>query len=494
MENIALSVHHISKHYPGVVALDDISLDFRQGEVHALLGENGAGKSTLIKTIAGAIEPTEGTICIGDKEYKALTPAQARAHGIEVIYQEFNLVPSMSVAENIYLGGRAGDGPLVDFKAMRKGCRELFAQFNIRINPDVLVGELSPAYQQIVEITKAISKDVKILIMDEPTAPLTVAEVEVMFHIIDELKSRGVTILYISHRLEEIFRVADRVTIMRDGKFICTLNAGETNRQELIEHMVGRQLNDSYPVRQTTIGPTVLKVRNLSGNGVRDVSFELHQGEILGLAGLVGCGRTEIMRVLYGAEPREGGEVEINGRPVTLRSPSDAMANGFGLIPEDRKQQGVFLEFPIYWNIALTVLKKISQLTVVDRKKEKNLAEDYREKLQIRTPSVYQLAKNLSGGNQQKVAIAKTLATNANILIFDEPTRGIDVGAKQEIYKLMNDLVAQGKSIIMISSEMDELLGMSDRIIVLSEGHMAGCLSRETFSKTEILDLASGSR
>lgn len=494
-EHTILSVQNISKYYPGVKALDDVSINFKKGEVHALLGENGAGKSTLIKCISGAVEPTKGKIVIDGKSYNLMTPHDARNHGIEVIYQEFNLIPTMSVQENIYLGGRASDKKLVDYKAMHEGTKALFAKFNIKINPEIIVSTLSPAYQQIVEIAKSISKNVKILIMDEPTAPLTVTEVDLLFDVIDRLKAGGVTIIYISHRIEEIFRITDRISIMRDGRYIKTLKTGETNRTELIEYMAGHKINETFPERQYHTVEKVLEVKNLTGNGVKNVSFDLHRGEILGFAGLVGCGRTEIIRVLYGAEKKEAGSVLLNGEEVDIDSPKMAMKFGLGLIPEDRKTQGVFLEGSVKWNITLTCLKAISgRFGIVDVQKEKQIAGDYRKKLRIKTPSLEQSVKNLSGGNQQKVVIAKTLSANANIIIFDEPTRGIDVGAKQEIYKLMSELVEGGKSIIMISSEMDELLGMADRIIVLCEGHQAGTLNKDEFDKQHILDLASGSR
>ena len=495
VDRTVLSVKNLSKYYPGVKALDDVSIKFYEGEVHALLGENGAGKSTLIKCISGAEDPTGGIIVVKNQSYDRMTPQIAKQHGLEVIYQEFNLIPTMSVQENIYLGGRPSENRFVDYKAMYRGTKELFAKFNIKINPEIIVDTLSPAYQQIVEIAKSISKNVKILIMDEPTAPLTETEVDLLFDIVEQLKKEGVTIIYISHRIEEIFRITDRISIMRDGKYIATLNTADTNRKELIELMVGHKISETFPERNNRSGEKILEVKDLTGNGVKNVSFDLYKGEILGFAGLVGCGRTEILRVLYGAEKKESGTVKLYGREVDIRSPENAMENGLGLVPEDRKNQGVFLEGSVKWNVTLTCLKEISgKFGIVNRKQENSLVEDYKNKLQIKTPSLEQKVKNLSGGNQQKVAIAKTLSANADIIIFDEPTRGIDVGAKQEIYKLMAELVGSGKSIIMISSEMDELLGMSDRIIVLCEGKMAGILNREEFNKKHILDMASGSR
>ena len=495
-EDIILSVQNLTKVYPGVTALNRVSVEFRRGEVHALCGENGAGKSTFIKAVAGAIEPTEGTIEIEGKRYSAITPAQSRGHGIEVIYQEFNLVPDMSISENIFLGGRVSGKRTVDYKGMREARVKLFSEFGLNIDPDAEVKELSPALQQLVEILKAVSKNVRILIMDEPTAPLTVSEVEILYDIVDRLKKRGVTIIYISHRLEEVFRLTDRVTVFKDGCYVDTVKTSETDRTGLIRMMVGHDIENEFVSQEGAAkdSEVVLKVENLSGNGVCNVSFELHRGEILGFAGLVGCGRTEIMQVLYGAVRKESGRVLLNGKGARIRSPKDAIDAGIGMIPEDRKNHGVFLTQSISWNISFPKLKQLSHFTVVNKKAERQLAESYEKMLDIRTPSLEQHAGNLSGGNQQKVVIAKTLAAGTKLIIFDEPTRGIDVGAKSEIYKLMHSLIAEGHSIIMISSEMDELLGMSDRLVVLCEGRMMGTLEKNEMEKARILDLASGNR
>ena len=495
-EDIILSVQNLTKVYPGVTALNRVSVEFRRGEVHALCGENGAGKSTFIKAVAGAIEPTEGTIEIEGKRYSAITPAQSRGHGIEVIYQEFNLVPDMSISENIFLGGRVSGKRTVDYKGMREATVKLFSEFGLNIDPDAEVKELSPALQQLVEILKAVSKNVRILIMDEPTAPLTVSEVEILYDIVDRLKKRGVTIIYISHRLEEVFRLTDRVTVFKDGCYVDTVKTSETDRTGLIRMMVGHDIENEFVSQEGAAkdSEVVLKVENLSGNGVCNVSFELHRGEILGFAGLVGCGRTEIMQVLYGAVRKESGRVLLNGKEARIRSPKDAIDAGIGMIPEDRKNHGVFLTQSISWNISFPKLKQLSHFTVVNKKAERQLAESYEKMLDIRTPSLEQHAGNLSGGNQQKVVIAKTLAAGTKLIIFDETTRGIDVGAKSEIYKLMHSLIAEGHSIIMISSEMDELLGMSDRLVVLCEGRMMGTLEKNEMEKARILDLASGNR
>ena len=490
MSDIVLSLKHITKRYPGVTALCDVSLDFKRGEVHALLGENGAGKSTLIKAIAGAVIPDEGEIIIDGKSFSKLDPLTAKNQGVEVIYQEFNLMGSLSVAENIGLGNQKG--ALVNRKQMRADAQAVFQRMGVAVDPDAIVEKLPTAQQQLVEIAKAISTNAKILIMDEPSAPLSVAEVEKMFNIVRALRESGVTIIYISHRLDELFEISDRVSVMRDGKYIDTLETARTNRQELINLMVGRELSETYPVKDVQPGEVLLSVEKLCGNGDKEVSFELRAGEILGIAGLVGAGRTELARLLVGADPMDSGAVYVKGNRVKIKSPSDAIACGIGLIPEDRKQQGVFLEKPVSWNVSIANLRNLLKGIVVDKVREKTQTEEFIGTFNIKTPSLDQMVKNLSGGNQQKVALAKTLATQSDILIFDEPTRGIDVGAKHEIYQLMCQLAREGKAIIMITSDMPELLGMSDRILVMTDGRIAGELQKEEFSQVRVLQLASG--
>lgn len=490
--DVVLSLRNLVKRYPGVLALDRVSMGFKKGEVHALLGENGAGKSTLVKVISGAVDPDGGTVCVNGHEYSRMTPHLARSLGIEVIYQEFNLVPSLSVAENIFLGDKVGGRYLVDFKTIEARVRDIFRQLNIAIDPDALVRDLSPAQQRLVEIAKAVCKDVRILIMDEPSAPLSVAEVEHMFDIIEQLKRKGVTVIYISHRLEEVFRISDRVSVMRDGRYVGTKNSTETNRKELINMMVGRELTETYPARTREPSQVALEIRNLAGNGVRNISFAVRKGEILGLSGLVGAGRTELAMVIFGAAPAERGEILVDGQRVRIKSPADAIRHGIGLLPEDRKGQGLFLEMGVQWNICFPIIRRISRRGLVDTKAEHAIARQFKERLDIRTPSLDQRVKNLSGGNQQKVVLAKSLAAESDILIFDEPTKGIDVGTKQEIYKLMRELADSGIAIVMISSDMQELLGMSDRIVVLCEGEFAGEVQRDQFSQNYILDLASG--
>ncbi len=491
MTNHVLTLKNITKTYPGVKALDNVSISFKKGEIHGLVGENGAGKSTLIKVISGAVVPQAGEIILDDRSYARLTPHEAIEKGVAVIYQEFNQFGSLTAAENIFIGEKLSGKPLVDYRQMNSEASVIFERFGINIKPDTEVQYLTPAYKQVVEISKAIHKQVRVLIMDEPTAPLSVSEVEKLFEIIAELKAQGMTIIYVSHRLDEIFAITDRVSVLRDGKYVTTVPTSEIDREGLIHLMVGRELSKTYPELATAPGETVLEVKNLSSSAVHDVSFHLKRGEILGIAGLVGSGRTELMRLVYGADKKTDGEILVNGEPVHVVSPARALQHGIGLIPEDRKATGVFLHQSIVWNIGISSLRNISRFLVVDSQKEQEQAENYRQKLQIKTPSLYQLVINLSGGNQQKVVLAKMMAANPDVLIFDEPTRGIDVGARMEIYQLMRELTAKGKGIIMVSSDMEEVLGMSDRVMVMAYGRITGELSKDNFSQEKILALAS---
>lgn len=491
MEDVILRVKNICKHYPGVKALEDVSFDIRKGEVHAICGENGAGKSTLIKILTGAAEPTSGTIEFKGTEYTKLTPKQSMELGISVIYQEFSLIPYLSVAENIFYGREIKKGIIRNITAMEKQARELCQEMGVDIDVKKRVCDLGIAYQQIVEILKAVSQKSEFIIMDEPTAPLTVRETEVFFRIIKKLKEENVTIIFISHRLEEVFEICDRVTVFCDGRYIVTKDVKDIDKKGLITYMVGRELSDDYPVPKRKIGETVLKVDHLKNKQVKDISFELHKGEILGFGGLVGAGRTELARAIYGADPVHSGDIVFMGKKYVPKSPQKALEAGIGLIPEDRKAQGCVLSLRIRENIVYSILKRISHLSVIQKKKEEEYTEKYIKEMNIKTPSPEQLVKNLSGGNQQKVVLAKALATDCEVLIFDEPTRGIDVGAKQEIYGLMCKLVESGKSVIMISSEMPELFGMSDRIIVMSNGEKAGELKKGEYSQTTVLEMAS---
>lgn len=488
-----LELKNITKLYPGVTALDHVSLDIEEGEIHAIMGENGAGKSTLIKIIGGAVVPSEGQIIIGGNTFSFLTPSAAAENGVGVIYQEFNLVPSLSVAENVCLGNKLGHRFHKDKKQMKEVTDKVLKNLGLDIDPETMVSQLSTGQQQMVEIAKQMVKSVKVLILDEPTASLSLAETKNLLEMVMQLKKKGVTILYISHRLEEVFETADRVSVFRDGKYIETREMKDTTRKDLIRLMVGREIGDEYPKRETKPEKEiVLEVKSLNGQGDRDISFSLHKGEILGVAGLVGSGRTEMAKMLYGYLRKESGEMWIHGRKCQISSPRKAISLGIGLIPEDRKREGVFIDYAIDWNIPIMSVKKVSNGLFLDRKKMQKVVDGYIDKLNIVTPSSRQAVRNLSGGNQQKVVLAKTLATDADILIMDEPTRGIDVGAKQEIYRLMNELVAQGKSIIVISSEMEEIMGISDRIMIFYEGEITDVIDRKDFSQDLIMARASG--
>lgn len=491
MTNDAIvSLKGITKTFPGVVALDDVSLTFYRGEVHALLGENGAGKSTLIKTLSGAHAPDAGSIEIDRQQYTRMTPALSAKCGIEVIYQEFNLVEPMTVAENMYLGEKIGK--TFDLAKYEEKAQQIFDEWGIDLDPAAEVGQLSPGKKQLVEISKCLCHNIRVLVLDEPTAPLSAAEVEILYRIIEKLKNSGVTIIYISHRMEEIFRVTDRVSVLRDGRYVDTVVTSETDRKQLISLMVGRELKESYPARGAAPGGEAFRAEGLSGNGDADISFSVRHGEVYGLAGLVGAGRTELAQLIFGIVPCESGKTFINGREVHVKSAGQAIREGMGLIPEDRKFLGCLQELSIAFNVSLSALKKICNGILIDRKKETKLVDTFSQRLRIKAPSMQQDVKNLSGGNQQKVVLAKALAADPEILIIDEPTRGIDVGAKQEIYQLINELAESGKAIIMISSELEELMGMSDRIGVIYEGRLNGELEKDEFDQKLIIGLASG--
>ena len=489
---ILLRLENIVKKYPGVTALNGVSFDVKEGEVHALIGENGAGKSTLIKTCSGAVIPTEGKIVVNGKEYSSMTPQLAAENGIAIIYQEFNNVKELSVAENIFLGRPIKKGVVIDRKAMEEESRKVFKTLNIDIDPSEQIKNLTVGYQQMVEIAKAIQQNAKVLIMDEPSAPLTKAEVESMMKVVEKLKTDGVGIVYISHRLDEIFRLSERITVLRDGEYVTTLVTKESNVNELVTLMVGRELTESYPPRKNCIkDEEVLKLEHVSGNGDKDISFSVKRGEILGLGGLIGAGRTELAQMIFGVVKKNEGKIFYKGNEINPKSAREAIDLGIALVPEDRKNQGALLETSIRENICMPIFKRISTGTVINKKKTFELAEKYRKDLKIKTPSVAQKVKNLSGGNQQKVILGKWMAADSDFIIFDEPTRGIDVGAKYEIYKLMNEMVESGRTILLISSEMEELMGMSDRIIVLSEGRITGELQKSEFTQEMIMGYAS---
>ena len=492
-EEYVLELEHIRKEYPGVVALKDVTLQLRKGEVLGLIGENGAGKSTLIKCCSGAVIPTSGKIKVNGKEFDRMTPQLAAENGIAIIYQEFNNVGELSAAENLFLGRPIRNGIMIDRKAMEEEAARAFDQLQIKINPRALVKNLSVGYQQMIEIAKAIQQNAKVLIMDEPSAPLTSNEVENMFKVVELLREQGVSIIYISHRLEEIFRLSDRIEVIRDGEYVTTLITPQATVDELIRLMVGREMTQKYPARKPCIDENrvVLELRNVTGNGDHDISLKLHAGEVLGLGGLVGAGRTELAEVIFGSKPKESGQILLNGQEINPKAPREAIDLGIALVPEDRKRHGALLTNSIRNNINMPIYERISKASVINSGTERSTAEKYRTEIQIKCPNINQLVKNLSGGNQQKVILGKWLAADSQLIIFDEPTRGIDVGAKYEIYKLINDLVESGRSVLMISSEMEELIGMSDRIIVLAEGQMTGELTKEEFNADTIMAYAS---
>ena len=495
MSNTILRLNNLSKEFPGVKALNEVSFSLEEGEVLALLGENGAGKSTLIKCLTGANIPTSGTIELFGKTYSSLPPALSRSLGISAVYQEFNLVPDLPIVENVFMGNNPGNGIIVDYKQMLEKCTDMFSSFGLNINPKADVSTLSPAMMQIVEITKAIMLDCKILILDEPTAPLTLKETEILFRIIKDLKAKGVAIIYISHRLEEVFEICSRAVVLRDGEKVGEMDLSKTSRKELIRIMIGRDLTNYYPQRKfKPSDQIVMNVSGLVGNGNKEVSFEVHKGEILGFAGLVGAGRTELMNVLFCDVPKESGTITVNGKSLDGHSPHHAIAAGISYLPEDRKARGLLLTNSISFNVTLASIRKYSKWGVINNKKEMDAVQKYCNRLDIKTPSLKKEVQYLSGGNQQKVVVSKWLSADGEIIIFDEPTRGIDVGAKHEIYEIMIQLADEGKTILMVSSEFEELIGVADRIIVMSEGEFAGTVEKKDFNKEVMLDMASGNR
>ncbi|KDR38033.1 sugar ABC transporter ATP-binding protein [Caballeronia glathei] len=489
-----LRLEGIGKRFPGVVALDGINLDLRCGEVHAVCGENGAGKSTLMKIISGQYRPDSGTMRYRGEEVRFVSTSDAQAAGIAIIHQELNLVPHLSVAENLFLAREPKRGPFVDKRKLNEDAKRCLARLGLAVAPSTLVGTLSIAQQQMVEIAKALSLDARVLIMDEPTSSLTESETVYLFRIIRELREAGVAILYISHRLDEMQHIVDRVTILRDGRHISTDDFASQSVNDIVARMVGRSLDDAYPARQSV--PTtevLLSARDLRRNGVfGPVSFDLRKGEILGFAGLMGAGRTEVARAIFGADKLDGGTITLRGEPVSIRSPREAIRHGIAYLSEDRKKEGLALGMPIASNITLANVRGVASSGFLRFGEEARVAQKYVKDLAIRTPSIHQIVRNLSGGNQQKVVIGKWLYRGSNILFFDEPTRGIDVGAKFAIYGLMDRLAAEGIGVVVISSELPELLGTTDRIAVFHEGHVTAVLETQSTSQEEIMHYASG--
>ena len=494
MSEVILEMKEIDKSFPGVHALDHVSFDVRRGEVHALMGENGAGKSTLMKVLTGIYSKDSGCILYEGKEVEFSNPREAQEAGIVIVHQELNMMGHLTVAQNVFIGREFMKGGLIDDAKMNGEARKLFEKLNIQIDPSQTMSRLTVGKQQMCEIAKAISHEAKVIVFDEPTAALTDSEIEELFKIIRDLCSKGMGIVYISHRMDEIKKITDRVTVMRDGGYVGTMVTKDCTKEDIINMMVGRVIYENPKAKSNVCADaeTVLKVEHLrAGRMVQDVSFELKKGEILGFSGLMGAGRTETARALFGADEKEGGDIYINGKKVEINSPQDAVGLGIGYLSEDRKRFGLVLGKTVAENSTLAALKEYVNGIFINKKKENAVAKKYVEFLKTKTPSVDQLLVNLSGGNQQKVVISKWLVQNCDILIFDEPTRGIDVGAKSEIYHLMNELVKEGKSIIMISSEMPEILRMSDRIMVMCEGKKTGEIDISEATQEKIMHLAT---
>lgn len=492
-EDIILEMRGVTKEFPGVVALNDINFSCKRGEIHALMGENGAGKSTLIKLLSGASFPTKGKVYFDGKELTAKTPREAMDCGIAIIYQELNLVGELNAVENIFLGREYTKGPFEDFAKMREETIEVLKRVKMDIDIDCPVNQLSVAQQQMIEIAKALIKNAKLIVMDEPTATLTSHETDNLFEIVRDLKKMGVTIIFISHHMDETFELCDRITILKDGHYMGTYEVAEMNQDKIIRLMVGREMSEMFvPPIVSPSDELMLEVRNLSNENVKDINLYVRKGEILGLSGLVGAGRTELVRAIFGADPKDCGEIFIEGKKVKISKPLDAINNGIAFVTEDRKGEGLLLNFALSFNILLPNLKKIQKGLFLSNKSEDEIAEKYRKDLRIVTPSMKNHAKSLSGGNQQKVVLAKWLAADCNVLILDEPTRGIDVGAKTEIYGIMRELCAQGKSIIMVSSELPEVLGMSDRILVMRGGRILGEVDGKDATEEKIMKYAMG--
>ena len=492
--NYILTLKNITKEFPGVKALDDVTINIERGTIHGLVGENGAGKSTLIKVLAGIYQPNKGEIILDGKPCRFNSPIEARRAGISVVHQEIKLAEPLSVAENMFLGNVQLKNGLVDWKGMRRRAREIVEDLGMDIDINAQVSSLTVAKKQIVEIMHAINNNSRILIMDEPSAVLTDRELEVMFRIVKQLRDEGMTgvgIIYISHRLDEIFGLCSNVSVLRDGCHIDTIPVASVDRQGLINMMVGREMGQEYPKEVGNVGGTILEVKNLSRGILQDISFEVKSGEVFGISGLVGAGRTELARAILGIDKPESGEVYVRGKKVHYRTFADAIRDGLGLIPEDRKLQGLVQIMSVKRNTTLVNMKRVLRAGVISSSLEEKLSKEYADKLHVVTPSMETEVQYLSGGNQQKVVIAKWLFQNSEILFLDEPTRGIDVGAKAEIYRLINRMAKEGKTIIMISSEMPELLGMCDRIMVMHEGHKMGELNAAEATQAKIMALCS---
>lgn len=486
-----LDMKQIIKSFNGVEVLHGIDFSLRAGTVHALMGENGAGKSTLMKVLAGVHKCDDGEIWLKGKKTEIQSPRHAQELGIAMIHQELSPVPEMTVAENIFLGREPRKGLFVDYKKMYADTEKLLGEMKVRVSPRAKIGRLKVADQQLIEISKAISLNADIIVMDEPTSAITDQEVEILFKTIADLKKKGTGIIYISHKMDEIFRIADDITVLRDGTYVNSWEAKDIDNNTLIKNMVGRELNEIFPKIKVPAKDVVMEIRHFTKeNQFEDISFLVREGEILGIAGLIGAGRTELMNAIFGLEKPDSGEVFFEGKKVEIRRPSDAIRHGIAYVTEDRKNEGLVLEMGVGQNITIASMKTLSSGMFIKRQEEKKTIDDQIRALRIKVHSPRQLVGKLSGGNQQKVVLAKWMMKNPKLLILDEPTRGIDIGAKSEIYKLMGEFVEKGNSIIMISSEMPEAMGMSDRILVLSNGRLSGELSREEFAQEDIMKMA----
>ena len=493
MADFILRMTHISKSFAGVNALRDVSFDLKPGEVHALLGENGAGKSTLVKVITGVHQPDTGEIYLNGAQVHFDSPHDSQQQGIAAIYQELSLFPDLDIAENIFVGRQpARAGGRIDWQSMYRQAGKLLDSLGVHLDLKARARTLSIAQQQMVEIARALSVNARILIMDEPTSSLTLNEVDELFRIVRRLRDSGTAIVFISHRLEELFELADRVTILRDAAYIATRDMEGVTREELIRLMVGRTISDLFPKKDVEAGAAILQVEGLTRKGVfEDISFELHKGEILGMSGLVGAGRTNVARALFGVEPATGGTIRIDGKPVTIENPQQAMAMGLAYVPEDRQHHGLVLPLDITFNITLPTLGRFARYGWLNDPLARQASHAAANQMEVRATSLWQRARELSGGNQQKVVLAKWLSTHPRILILDEPTRGIDVGTKAAVHALMSDLAAQGMAILMISSELPEILGMSDRILVMHEGRLTGIFGRKEATQELIMHAAT---
>lgn len=494
MENVLLRMNGINKSFSGVQALKNAALELRKGEVHALMGENGAGKSTLMKILTGIYKKDSGSINYLGKEVEFSGPAESEKAGISIVHQELNLLKDLTVAQNLFLGKEIMNGFIIDNKKLNTEAKKVFEKLNIDIKPDEIMDKLTVGEQQMVEIAKVILSDAKIIVFDEPTAALTDSEISELFKVIEDLKAKGIGIIYISHRMDEIKKITDRVSVMRDGEYIGTIDTKTSSKDDIIKMMVGRVIFEDPKAKSNVSddAKVVLEVKNVSrGKLLKNISFKLHQGEILGFSGLMGSGRTEIARVIFGADKLDKGEIYINGKKVIINSPSDAVKNGIGYLSEDRKRYGLIVDKTVEHNTAIANINKFIKGMFIDEKKIKEITDRYCDELKIKTPSGKQEVRKLSGGNQQKVVIAKWLTRDCDIFIFDEPTRGIDVGAKSEIYSLMDEIIKEGKSIIMISSELTEVLRMSDRIIVMCEGEITADMKIEDATQEKIMNAAT---